>query len=162
MISKKKICLVVHMSIMCLFLNSVDAQVPLYGIFEQSFHASSLYTYTSAPIFKVIFEGVTGKAEGIQVTVCGFWDGGSRFKLRFSPRFEGTWKYTTHSQDGGLNNINGKFLCAGRLATGNISFHGQIVNSSYRIGYNQNNSKKEVLESGNVNNVEVADFLTGE
>jgi hypothetical protein len=46
-------------------------------------------------------------------TVAGFWDGGSRFVIRFTPTDEGAWTYRTHSDDPGLNNKSGQITCKG-------------------------------------------------
>lgn len=45
--------------------------------------------------------------------VAGFWNGGGRFVVRFTPTQEGTWTYNTRSDDPGLNNRSGQIRCQG-------------------------------------------------
>ena len=107
-------------------------EVPLYGVYEQTFTGSSNYTYTNAPILKVTFRGVSGEARGASLAVQGFWDGGSSFRVRFSPRLPGIWRYTTSSQDRGLNGFSGSVVVLGRLPAEHASHRGHIVaNSDY-------------------------------
>ena len=100
--------------------------VPLYGVYEQAFTASSSFTYTTAPALNATFTGTSGQAAGTSMAVRGFWDGGSSFKVRFSPRLSGTWQYTTSSDDPGLNGISGAINVAGRLPEEHASFHGHV------------------------------------
>ncbi|MBD3274856.1 MAG: DUF4038 domain-containing protein [Candidatus Marinimicrobia bacterium] len=41
--------------------------------------------------------------------VPGFWDGANNWKVRFAPPNPGTWQYTTHSKDTGLDGHSGTF-----------------------------------------------------
>lgn len=43
--------------------------------------------------------------------VFGFYDGDNQFKIRFMPKSEGVWKYSTKSNLESLNRIEGNFLC---------------------------------------------------
>lgn len=47
--------------------------------------------------------------DGSAVTVDGFWDGGDRYLVRFSPDRPGTWSYRTSSDDPLLDGAQGEF-----------------------------------------------------
>jgi hypothetical protein len=59
----------------------------------------------------VRFTGVTGDAAGRELTVAGFWDGGTTWKARFAPPASGGWVFESHSEDPGFNHISGKLTC---------------------------------------------------
>jgi hypothetical protein len=42
---------------------------------------------------RVRFTGVSGEAAGRQLTVAGFWDGGTTWKARFAPPASGGWVF---------------------------------------------------------------------
>src|SRR5688572_30147091 len=48
---------------------------------------------------------------GDTITVAGFYDGDGVYKIRFMPQKEGSWNYTTTSNNKTLNNKKGKFTC---------------------------------------------------
>lgn len=48
---------------------------------------------------------------GEAITVNGFYDGGSTWRIRFMPLELGTWSYTTKSSDPGLNEKSGEISC---------------------------------------------------
>ncbi len=60
---------------------------------------------------KVRFTGVSGEAAGREMTVAGFWDGGTAWKARFAPPAPGGWVFESHSEDPGLNGVTGKLTC---------------------------------------------------
>jgi predicted alpha/beta superfamily hydrolase len=60
----------------------------------------------------VRFTGVSGDATGRELTVAGFWDGGTTWKARFAPPASGAWVFESRSEDPGLNNVTGKLTCA--------------------------------------------------
>jgi hypothetical protein len=80
------------------------AVVPRWSVYEVALTASRSYSnpYTDASVVAT-FRGPGGE----QVTEPGFWDGGSTFRVRFTPTAEGSWSYTTRSQDPGLNGRGG-------------------------------------------------------
>ena len=45
------------------------------------------------------------------IRVDGFWDGGGLFKIRMMPTEEGTWSWTTSSNNPELHNRSGSFVC---------------------------------------------------
>jgi hypothetical protein len=53
------------------------------------------------------FVGPNGK----KIQIPGFWDGGNRFSLRFSPGLVGDWTWRTRSNDPDLNGLEGTFEC---------------------------------------------------
>ena len=59
----------------------------------------------------VRFTGVSGDAAGRELTVAGFWDGGTTWKARFAPPASGGWVFESRSEDPGLNNVTGKLTC---------------------------------------------------
>jgi hypothetical protein len=59
----------------------------------------------------VRFTGVSGEAAGRELTVAGFWDGGTSWKARFAPPASGGWVFESHSADPGLNDVSGKLTC---------------------------------------------------
>ncbi len=60
----------------------------------------------------VRFTGVSGQAAGKEMTVAGFWDGGTTWKARFAPPAPGEWTYQSRSDDPGLNDVTGKLTCS--------------------------------------------------
>jgi len=62
-------------------------------------------------LVRVTFTGTGGEAKGEGYTVCGFWDGGQTWRVRFAPPSSGDWSYISTSQDPGLNGLTGTFTC---------------------------------------------------
>lgn len=65
------------------------------------------------------------------MTVSGFYDGGSDYKVRFAPPFEGTWTYTTHSNADQLAGHSGSFMATKPSA----SNHGPVMSNRYKLQY---------------------------
>lgn len=59
----------------------------------------------------VRFTGVSGDAAGRELTVAGFWDGGTTWKARFAPPTPGGWSFESHSEDPGLDGVIGQLTC---------------------------------------------------
>lgn len=76
------------------------SNVPKWSVLEITLTASAAggNPYKDGPSVTATFTG----PGGITKTVKGFWNGGSVFKIRFTPTLEGTWTYTTSSTDAGL------------------------------------------------------------
>src|SRR5687768_16548920 len=53
----------------------------------------------------------THRGSGRSIEVDGFYDGGSTWRLRLLPLELGTWEYTTHSKESGLNGKTGWLEC---------------------------------------------------
>jgi hypothetical protein len=59
------------------------------------------------------FEGVSGEATNKIIEVPGFWDGGTDWKIRFTPPYSGTWKYETFSGNKGVKQKKGEVIVSG-------------------------------------------------
>jgi hypothetical protein len=58
-------------------------------------------------LLKVTFTGTGGEAVSKQITVTGFWNGGSEWRVNFAPPFTGTWNYSSVSSDRSMNGKKG-------------------------------------------------------
>jgi hypothetical protein len=70
---------------------------------------------------------------GLSMTMPGFWDGGSTWRIRFAPTQTGNWSYTTISTDTantGLHNKTGTITVNAYTGTQDIYRHGFIRPSS--------------------------------
>ncbi len=84
------------------------ADVPRHGVFEQSFaHSGSYANPYSGTGATASFKGPDGATRTIPL----FWDGGTTWRVRFSPHLTGTWTWSTSSADAGLNGKSGSFSC---------------------------------------------------
>jgi len=89
-------------------LPTPSAVVAQWSMLELSFTSQTSYSnaYLGAIDLTVTFSGPAG----VQKVVPGFWDGGSRFKVRFAPPAQGSWTYRTRSSlDASLSNLAGSF-----------------------------------------------------
>ena len=86
-------------------LFSVSSQaVEQWGVFEAQFTGPENITSPMDVKFTATF------TQGAQrIVVSGFWDGGSTFKVRFSPPTIGDWKFSTQSEIASLNGKTGAF-----------------------------------------------------
>ncbi|MBI1895869.1 MAG: DUF5060 domain-containing protein, partial [Acidobacteria bacterium] len=95
---------------LCPYLVRAQARVPKWSVYELNLTASgsssNWYTDANAQI-RATFSG----PGGITRHVTGFWDGGSSFKVRFTPTAEGPWTWETQSSNPGLSGKTGKFIC---------------------------------------------------
>jgi hypothetical protein len=106
-----------------------QSAVPKWSVFEITFAASGRYAnpYTETSI-SAVFQG----PNGLEKTVCGFWDGGTTFKIRFTPTAEGTWSYQTSSSDAGLDGKTGSLRCVAPVA----GRHGFLrIDPKYRASF---------------------------
>lgn len=87
---------------------SLSAQtiVPLHGIFEQSFSHTGTYVN---PYVETAADVVLTAPDGSPRRIPLFWDGGTTWKVRFSPDWPGTWNWAITSLDDGLNGRSGAF-----------------------------------------------------
>lgn len=60
-------------------------------------------------LLKATFLGISGEALNKEITVTGFWNGGSEWRINFAAPFTGTWTYKTLSRDKNLNGKKGRF-----------------------------------------------------
>lgn len=83
------------------FWSQQSEAVPTYSVHEIGITTTNPYTnpYTEVSV-TATFNGPTK-----QITIPGFWDGGSAWKIRVAPTETGTWTLTSvTSNDGQLNN----------------------------------------------------------
>ena len=87
----------------------------------------------SAPISVELNVSFVGPA-GIRFEVPGFWDGGSSWKVRFTPTLSGEWSYSTSASDvddAGLSARHGTILVRAAIASDNSIFaHGGFLRVS--------------------------------
>lgn len=62
-------------------------------------------------LVRVTFSGQSEDAQGMSLTVTGFWDRGDNWKVRFAPPAAGLWTYRSESEDPGLNGLTGELYC---------------------------------------------------
>ena len=83
-----------------------DTPVKQFGIFEQTFEHCGDY---KNPYLETEALVVLTGPEGEQRTAGLFWDGNSKWQLRFSPDLQGVWQWQTESDDEGLNGQSESF-----------------------------------------------------
>lgn len=82
--------------------------VPRWSVCELSFGATATVANPYQDLrMTATFHGPDGR----QRTVAGFWDGGNRFVVRFTPTMVGEWIFHTSSDDGGLDGRSGTLSC---------------------------------------------------
>jgi hypothetical protein len=102
-------------------------RIEKWDFFEQSFSCQA-----AANLFTEVTLEATFTHSDRQVQVKGFYDGGSKFVLRFMPDCEGEWRYTTRSNVAALDGKTGSIRCAPASA-GN---HGPVrVADAVRFAY---------------------------
>jgi len=111
----------------CLLLNlSVDIpaqsiHLKTWEVYETEFTSSQSFQNpyvdclkeNEKPYLMACFTGISGDASGKTITVPGFWDGGSSWKIRFAPPCAGSWSYETVCEDRAMNGIKGKIEVSG-------------------------------------------------
>ncbi len=97
--------------------SAFGADIPRFGVFEQELAHSGTYDnpYVEATASATL-EGPDGSIRTIPL----FWDGGRTWRLRFSPDFEGVWKWRTTSANVGLSGKAGQFTVVPSDRKGNI------------------------------------------
>lgn len=100
--------------------------VAQWGRFEKSFTSTVRYDNPFQQCtLKVTFTSPGGQTN----EVYGFWDGGSTWRVRFSPDQPGRWTYRTSCSDLAnlrLNDQPGEFLCTSPTGEGSFAQHGPI------------------------------------
>ncbi len=101
-----------------IMIQAVKAE-PLHQweVFTVSFTSGKIYSnpYSDIPVaggddlLKVTFLGTGGEAMNKKITVVGFWDGGSVWRVNFTAPFTGSWKYSSQSADRKMNGKKGSF-----------------------------------------------------
>ncbi|MDX9754325.1 MAG: DUF4038 domain-containing protein [bacterium] len=110
-----------------LFASPLHAAEPMqWQIFETGFQSTAKYTNPVQEVrLEVVFTSPAGKIR----TLCGFWDGGNEWKIRFSPDETGKWTYTTqcsNPEDEGLHNQSGSFVCKAYNGDLPLYQHGEL------------------------------------
>ena len=86
-----------------------QADVPRWGLFETSFTSERPAENPLQDVeLRVTFEAPSKRSQ----TVRGFWDGETRWRVRFSPDEPGDWRFTTSATpagDRGLHGQTGRF-----------------------------------------------------
>ncbi len=120
----------------------------IFFIFFLSIHSLAFSTATRIEkyeIFELIFDGPKSgnPFEDVQLTAefqnknrilyCeGFYDGNGKYKIRFMPDEEGTWKYTTACNKDKMNGLTGEFTCL----PAKTENHGPVrVRDTFHFGY---------------------------
>ena len=83
-----------------------ESSVPLYDFFELALDGPS----SGNPFLDVTLKA-TFTLEHRAVTVDGFYDGGTSYKVRFMPDTQGRWQFTTSSNVAALDGKTGAFAC---------------------------------------------------
>jgi hypothetical protein len=100
----------------CLFTSEINADpIHQWEVYSISFKSQKVYSnpYADIPstsgrdLLKVVFEGTSGEAKGKILSLTGFWNGGSEWRVNFSSPYTGNWKYKSVSVDKNLNNKKG-------------------------------------------------------
>ncbi|HZB24795.1 MAG TPA: DUF4038 domain-containing protein [Vicinamibacterales bacterium] len=88
-------------------LGAAETDVPRWAVFEAAFTAAAPAVDPLATRFRVTFRSPSGTAH----TVDGFWDGGTTWRVRYSPAEVGGWTYSTAAEpgDAGLHGRTGAF-----------------------------------------------------
>jgi hypothetical protein len=92
--------------------------VELFGLHEVSLNASGSY---ANPYAQCSADAELLGPDGIARSLPLFWDGGSVWKLRFSPALLGQWNWRIHSADAGLDGKHGDFYCRPSARRGSIT-----------------------------------------
>jgi Protein of unknown function (DUF4038)/Domain of unknown function (DUF5060) len=86
------------------------ADIPTFSVHEVTLKSEGNYTN---PYKELIADAILTEPDGKTTRVLPlFWDGGSVWKLRFSPDKPGKWQWTVKSGDGSLNGKGGAFTAA--------------------------------------------------
>jgi putative membrane-bound dehydrogenase-like protein len=91
--------------------------VPSFGIFEETFTQQRSY---GNPYVEVSATATFVQPGGRQRSIPLFWDGGAKWKVRFSPDVIGAWSWSVTSSDAGLNGANGSFTCVSSTKRGGV------------------------------------------
>jgi len=73
-----------------------------WGLFEKTLASTNRYSRTQKYKDVILNATFTGPS-GVHYNVPGFWDGGTVWRIRFSPTLPGHWNYTIDSTDDQLN-----------------------------------------------------------
>jgi len=111
--------------LICLIILTAAANaqpIPIWGRWEYTFIANT----TATPNTELAVE-LTPPSKKV-LTISGFWDGGTTWRVRFMPTEAGKWTYRTRSVPvvTGLDGKTGEFICRGEAATTRFLEHGAV------------------------------------
>jgi putative membrane-bound dehydrogenase-like protein len=89
-----------------------------FGVFEQAF--TQRRDYSNAYV-QVTASAAFIQPDGRQRSIPLFWDGGAKWKVRFSPDVIGAWRWSVNSSDPGLHGTEGTFNCVASTNHGGIT-----------------------------------------
>ena len=69
---------------------------------------------------------------GHSFTVDGFYDGSGTWRVRFSPMYEGQWRFVTRSNVPELDRREGAFVCTAAVSRGPLALNTQFPNWFFR------------------------------
>jgi len=106
----------------CVATVAMAADVPTWGRFEAALTAGA---DRASPVQDVSLEADFVSPSGKKTTVCGFWDGGRTWRVRFSPGEAGRWTWQSRSpQDKALDGQKGEFACVAQAGGLALQKHG--------------------------------------
>ena len=111
---------------------SQTRDVPRWGLFEAAF--TSAVGYANPVQDAELFVTFTSPSRETR-TVRGFWDGGSTWRVRYSPDASGVWTYATRSEpasDTGLHGKSGTFRVTTPAGRTRFDRHGPVRVSARR------------------------------
>ncbi len=105
---------------------SSESHVPRWGCFEQTLTSTVVYDnpFQEATL-RVTFRSPSGRTRALD----GFWDGGSRWRIRFAPDESGSWTYQTSCSDttnAGLHSQIGTLTCGEPSGSTPYEKHGPL------------------------------------
>jgi hypothetical protein len=103
-----------------------NGTIPQWGRYEQQFTSAMAYTNPFQDVrLTVTFTSPSGQTYHSD----GFWDGGNRWRVRFSPNKVGEWAYTStcsNSGDRGLHGHSDHFNCIPPSGHSRFDLHGPL------------------------------------
>ncbi len=106
--------------------------IPRFGMLEQTFTQQRSY---ANPYVEVTANATFIQPGGRQRSIPLFWDGGTQWKVRFSPDVIGAWSWSVRSSDPGLNGAKGSFNCVPSINRGGImAMKGYSYHFQYQDG----------------------------
>ncbi len=114
--------------------------VPQWSTYEITLTSTAVHDTASSIDLTGVFNGPGGQS----VEIKGFWDGGSTFRIRFTPTTQGLWTFMTVADDPGLDGRLGNIAVV-PAAQGAHGFVRQVANDSGDWEYDDETSAaKEV------------------
>jgi hypothetical protein len=112
------------------FVPPTTIETAQWSTYEMTLTATDTYDSYASVDLTGVFNGPDGRALEIK----GFWDGGSTFRIRFTPTAEGLWTFMTVSDDPGLDGRLGNIKVV-KAPQGAHGFVRQAADASPRWQY---------------------------